>query len=283
MQRYVTACVEEQHYCEPITELAAWASHKLKAPLRLVHVMDDDDIFAEPDLSHYMGLGAHEELVQSWTDSALARSHNQIIQSQQLLDELQIKLKSQGLTNISQQYFHGHLIDTLKEHDLEIRTLVLGKSGHTNDAMPHHIGHHIEPLLRTLDIHTLIASNEFIAPHSFMLAFDGSPHAEDMLDKVIASPILTNLTCHLVMVHGHHNEYEAFERATHRLVNAGFNVFTAHLDGDLPHALTDYQLLNDIHLLVMGAYSHSKIHNMMFGSHTTRILNDTDISVMILK
>lgn len=284
MRRYVTACIETRNGSLPVTHLAAWAAERLQAPLKLVHVVDDEDICLDTDFACYAGLGGHEEMIDSWCSSALLRSHHQVEQSQHLLNELQQELQEHTASHIYQEQYHGHLIETLNAHELEIRTLVVGKTGHSFPLEQSTLGHHIEPLLRTFTGNILIAPHSYQqVPDRFMLAFDGSVHAEEILEKVVSSPMLATLPCHLVMVNETPYTHHALIRAQERLHQTGFEVTTTLLRGSIAEAIAEFQTQQHIPLLVMGAYSHSKLHNWVFGSHTNTILNHTDASVLVLR
>ena len=284
MRRYVTACIETRNGSIPITHLAAWAAGRLQAPLKLVHVLDDKDIYIDNDFTCYAGLGGHEEMIDSWCSSALLRSHHQVEQSSNLLNQLQQELQQHVHGDICQEQYHGQLVETLNTHELEIRTLVVGKSGQSIDANHQTVGHQIESLLRTFAGNILLAPRTYTqAPNCFMFAFDGSSQAEEILEKVVSSPMLAELPCHLVMVNETPFMHHALIRAQERLHQTGFTVTTTLLRGSISEAIAEFQTQQHIPLLVMGAYGHSRLHNLFFGSHTNRILNQTDASVLVLR
>ena len=49
-----------------------------------------------------------------------------------------------------------------------------------------------------------------------------------------------------------------------------------------PRLLPRYQSLADADLLVMGAYSHSRLREMVFGGVTKRVLNDAALPVLMV-
>jgi nucleotide-binding universal stress UspA family protein len=117
-----------------------------------------------------------------------------------------------------------------------------------------------------------------------MIAFDGSPTAQKALDMVAGSPLLKGLPCHLIMVCSGTDERKAqLESAFDKLVSAGFDVTQKTLEGKVQAALGTYQKENQIDLMVMGAYGHSRIRQFLTGSNTTAMLRTSDIPLLLLR
>jgi nucleotide-binding universal stress UspA family protein len=101
---------------------------------------------------------------------------------------------------------------------------------------------------------------------------------------IATSPLLRGLECHVVMVGADADERRAeltWARTT--LETNGGIVSTSLLQGDAESALTDHVKANDIDLLIMGAYGHSRIRQLIVGSTTTTLLRTSSIPVLLLR
>ena len=126
--------------------------------------------------------------------------------------------------------------------------------------------------------------DEFTAPKRFMIAYDGSVTARKALDRVVSSPLLKGLECHLVMVSDDQSQATAeLALVAESLMAANFNVVTAVCQGEVQAALEVYQVTHQIDLMVMGAYGHSRIREFFVGSNTTRMISKSHIPLLLLR
>ena len=116
-----------------------------------------------------------------------------------------------------------------------------------------------------------------------MIAFDGSIHAVRSLSVAVELSALAGVECHLVTV--------AADEGTGREILAPAESFLCH------HAVTPVKrvvigskptdMLCDIvsevgpDILIMGAYGHSPIREMFFGSTTERVLSHCEATVIL--
>ena len=117
-----------------------------------------------------------------------------------------------------------------------------------------------------------------------MIAYDGSATASKALELVANSPLLAGLPCHLVTVGPVTAEQtRQIGQARDTLADAGFDVTTATLEGEVQSALGQYHREQGIDLMVMGAWGHSRIRQFFVGSNTTRMLSHSDITLLLLR
>lgn len=114
-----------------------------------------------------------------------------------------------------------------------------------------------------------------------MFAYDGSEASRENLMRLTVSPLLSGLTCHLVMVNG---EASTLQDAQAILQEAGI-VTAAQLleDKSVTGALCRYADENGIDLTVMGAYGHSRLRRFFIGSHTTEMLSESRRALLMLR
>jgi nucleotide-binding universal stress UspA family protein len=64
---------------------------------------------------------------------------------------------------------------------------------------------------------------------------------------------------------------------------AGHQAHKAVLSGEIDGALSQYAEDHDIHLMIMGAFGHSRIRQFFVGSTTTKVLHGVKIPLLILR
>lgn len=283
MQTKVIACIDDSCYAEAVCDYAAWSSQRMGAPLSLLHVLDEPHGEGTRNLSGSIGFDAQEDLLKELTELDAKRAKIAMDQGKLMLNAARERALAAGIENVEVRQRHGELISTLKELEKETLMLVAGKRGAENASAHGHIGSHIENIIRALHQPILIAQQTFSPPTKIMLAFDGSATTRKGVDILAASPLLRNIPCHLVMVGGDELAREQLTAAQEILTNAGFEAPTAMIFGEPETALHNYQQQENIDLLIMGAYGHSRIRHLIVGSTTTAMICKAKISLMVLR
>jgi nucleotide-binding universal stress UspA family protein len=128
-----------------------------------------------------------------------------------------------------------------------------------------------------------VVNAPFSIPTSYLIAFDGSPTSEKLIEKAINTPLLLGLDCHLVMVDDFAEKSAAFEKAAIKLKNAGLSVHEDILSGSVDDALLKYQKDHQIGMMVMGAYGHSTLRQFFLGSNTTKVLIKSEVPLLLIR
>ncbi|MFT5643646.1 MAG: nucleotide-binding universal stress UspA family protein [Janthinobacterium sp.] len=293
MNNKILACIDHSSYSTGVCDYAVWAAQQLAAPLEFAHVLTKSSQESpNNDLSGSIGLGAQEDLLEQL--SSLDAQRNKLAQEggRRLLDGARVRALAGGASeqDTHARQWHGDLIETLLDLQHDVRMFVLGQRGEAESAMEaaksasQHIGSNLERVVRSLHRPILVAPRLFKIPRKIMIAFDASATTKKGVEMVASSPLFRGLSCHLVMVgtdsEAHH---EALAWARTKLEESGFVVSVALRQGDAESVLTDQVHANDIDLLIMGAYGHSRIRQFIVGSTTTTLLRTSSIPVLLLR
>ena len=163
--------------------------------------------------------------------------------------------------------------------------MVLGLRGQVHDKQKNKIGAKLESVIRALHHPMLIVNDNFKSPEHIMIAYDGSEAAEKAVDMVASSPLYKGLVCHLVCVNDNRNTAsKLLNQASTKLQKIeGIEIIAATLKGKAYQELCAYQLRHDIDLTVMGAFSHSRAHDVLLGSFTHKMLVNTKKPLLLLR
>lgn len=282
----ILACVDSQGSPMAVCDGAAWVASVLRAPLTFLHVLDRHPEKAQQlDFSGQIGLGAQEDLLQELSQLDERRSVLAQEQGRQLLEGARVRAlaATQGALTVDVRQRHGELVDTLMDLEAGTRLIVLGTHEYKAWTAKRHLDHHVERVIRTVKRSVLVVPQAtFVAPGSFAVAYDGSATASKMVEALASSPLLKGLSCHLVHVgsdsDGMRNE---MNRASQVLIAAGWTVQTTIEIGDVEEALSRYVATHQLQLIVMGAYGHSRMRNLIVGSTTTTMLRSSPVPVLV--
>jgi nucleotide-binding universal stress UspA family protein len=284
MRTLVLACIDGSNYTPAVCDAAAWAALRMEAPLTFLHVLSKVREVTQSDLSGNIGLGSRESLLEEL--AALDEKRGKLAQEQgrQLLAAAKERARAAGISEPGALQRHGGLVETLAEREEEVRLLVIGKRGEAAEFASEHMGSHLERVIRSMSRPILVTTEEFRPPKRIMLAFDGSATTRKGVDMVAASPLFRGVPCHLVMAGADTTEARAqLARARQILEMARFDAPEAIIPGEPENALTRYQQENDIDLMIMGAYGHSRIRHLFVGSTTTEMIRNSTVPLLLLR
>lgn len=278
----IVTCIDGSSLTQDVMNASTWAAQKLGAPILLLHALEKNQTGVQ-DLSGTIGISSREHLLTELAELDEKRAKLALEHGQLMLEDAQSQLAALQLDSRTLQR-HGSFVESLKDLEVDTRLFIMGKQGtaHTSQGM---IGSNLENAARSLHQPLMIVPKAFKTPSRFMLAYDGREIADAALEKIANSPLLKDIPCHLVMVDkGRIGQKEALDKAHELLVYLGFQVTCHSIEGqNIQSSLLKFQSENDIDLIVMGAYAHSKVRQFFVGSNTTKMLTESQVPVIILR
>lgn len=281
----IVACIDNSNAAGAVCDAGAWVSQQVDRPLVLLHVLDKTVYPAKSDLSGNIGLGSRTHLMEELADLDIQRSKLALEQGKLQLDEARRRVAGKGVNNPELLQRHGHFVETLAELQDDTRILVLGRQGEDHQSTAREIGGHLEAVIRTLSCRILITPPSFKEPEKVLLAYDASATAQKVLHIMARSPLCKGLPFHLLMI-GDNTEknQQLLEEAREEMQAQGHqHVTTALKQGDVENTLLAYQKEQQLDLIVMGAYGHSRIRQFLVGSTTTNLLRLSDVPILLMR
>src|SRR5699024_2459492 len=283
MQKIIT-CIDGSVFAEDVCNAGRWAAKRLERPILFLHTLQKERPLDSLDYAGASGISEREALLDEVMQLE-AKRHKLVLQlATGMLKDAEAKAQEQGCGSVHRSVRDGAFVDVMEQIEPEAHLLVVGRSGETYDKSFRSLGAHIEQVMRRVQKPLLIANRGFTAPQSFMLAYDGRKTSDDMVERVVADGLLQGLDCHLVTVRSiRPQQQEKFKAAEGRLQAAGFRVTAAFLEGGIFDALVAYQQHNQVDMLVMGAFGGSKIRQVFMGSNTMKVVENTDLPLLIVR
>ncbi|MFP4155114.1 MAG: universal stress protein [Halothiobacillaceae bacterium] len=282
--RQVYACIDGSRSTRAVTHYAVWAARSLGAPLTFLHVIDNPHAPSQTDLSGNMGLGTRERLLEQMVELEEQRGKVERERGRAILAEAAESARNQGLAEPLELLRNGNVTEIILELEDNTRLLVLGKQGKDGEMVTLHVGSHLENILRLIHRPVLVTPLEFRKPESFLIAYDGSPTAYRLVERVSQSPFVKGLPAHVLMIgEDEQRNWEKLHSARTELAKNGFEVNVAIRPGKVDEAITLYIEEKGIDLLAMGAYGHSRIRQLVLGSTTTRMIMKAQVPLLILR
>ena len=148
--------------------------------------------------------------------------------------------------------------------------------------VPRHIGSKIERVVRASIKPILIAPLEVEPPRTAVLAYDGSQAAQCALERCANSPLLHDLSVHLVIA-GAADEKHCRLADDVRAQIKGREVLVTHKAGTAPDVIAAAVATTPGAILVMGAYGHSAFRTLLIGSTTAATIRLVDAPILLVR
>lgn len=280
----VLAAIDNSVYATSVADHAAWAASQLASPLFFIHTIDRVSAPVATDLSGNLAADGKDVLLAELAQVDEQRGRVAQARGRELLEQARRRVLEMYAGESSAQMRHGTLVDTLVELEGDVRLFVIGKRGEHADFAKGHLGSNLERVVRAVHRPVLVTSRAFRPIERFLIAFDGSATTRKCVEMVCASPLLKGAACELLLV-GQETETTRghMEWAKERLRAAGFE-FRAHfVEGDPDDVIVETARQFGIDLIVMGAYGHSRIRQLVVGSTTTHVLRHCQIPLLLLR
>ena len=279
------ALIDGSLYAQSVCDHAAWAASRGPMAVELVHVLGRRSIASAPvNLSGSIGLGARTALLSELAEldeqnAKLAHKRGRL-----LLDEARASLIKAGVTDVMARLRNDDIVETVQAFEGEAELIVIGKRGEAADFAKLHLGSNLERVVRASHRPVLVASRAFKPIERVLIAFDGGPSALKAVAFIAASPLYAGLACHLLCI-GHDDAAtrDRIETATAVLYASGHATTAEHRQGLADEIITRTVENWRADLLVMGAYGHSRIRNLIIGSTTTQMIRACKIPVMLFR
>lgn len=279
----ILACTDGSLYAASVYDHSAWAAARMGgASVQVLHAIERPADGVPADHSGTLGFDASEELLKDLVALDAARGRVALQRARAVLADAKQRLEQAGVAEVVTTQRHGALVDTVAAFEEGASLLVIGKRGEAADFAKGHLGASLERVVRASRVPILVASRAFRPIRRFLIAYDGGPAALKAVDYAARQPLLKGLECHLVTV-APQGAGAALDQPAALLGRGGTAVTTETLHGDAEQAISAHVGAAAIDLLVMGAYGHSRIRNLLIGSTTTALLRACRIPVVVFR
>jgi len=280
----ILACIDDSSYAQSVCAGSAWISSRTEAAVALLHVFSPPPQRASSDLSGAIGLGAKSGLLAQLAE--LDESHGRVQQhkGKLILTHAEQELHAAGVQSIEILHRRGSLVEVIGELEDQVDLVVMGKRGGRSNPESLQLGSNLERVARAVRKPLLVTAQEFRPIRRFVIAFDSRANTSRVLEYVSRYPLLKGLECHVLMIGSVNAEIRrTLTEAANSLAGAGFGVHTALKLGRRDEVITAYAESKAIDLVLMGAYRHSRIHDLIVGSTTTSVIRACRVPLLLFR
>lgn len=276
--------IDGSNYSASVCDHSAWVVEKTGAEIELIHVLGRRDSSRDAEnLSGSIGLGARTELLAELAELDAQSARLALKQGRAILEDARTRLLEAGVEDVTSKLRHGEIVETIEDFEAEVDLIVIGKRGEAASLNKLHLGSNLERVVRASNKPVLVASRAFKPIKRALVAFDGGDSVKRAIDYMVEHPVFTDIECELLAVSNEAGFQQQLDQATKRLSDAGYTV-TSKIETGQPEAIISKAVENNGYdLLIMGAYGHSRIRNLIIGSTTTEMVRSCLVPVLMFR
>lgn len=277
----VIACIDSSPCINAIADAAAWIAQKTGRELVLLQVLDYYPAsYHLGEISGVIGFESNAMLLKELAELEQKQSELALDYSNNLLKHISELIHEKYNITASQIQEKGDFLEqsfnALREDDI----VLIGRVGERSAEKNKSLGSNVENFIRGAKCTVMTVGESFKPPTRFIFAYEDSATCKDMMKRVAKSDLLRQLQCHLLYVGDHP---EILNIPSEFLKDAGLDVVVEYRYGDVAENILAYQDEHQIQLILLGAYSRSKVRQFFLGSITTNIFRNSPVPLLVTK
>lgn len=158
--------------------------------------------------------------------------------------------------------------------------IVMGRGGEHNEWLEGLIGSTTESVIRGALQPVLVTGTDQLGDTEFLVAYDGTQHSQHALKAAATISVDWRIRFQVLSVG---DDDVHLKEAEHYLEACDVEVKYVLRSGEAGEEIVEYASECRADFLVMGAYRHSRIHDLIVGSTTTYALNHAPCPVLLYR
>jgi len=280
MIKSILACTDGSPHGDVACEYAMYLTRLLGARLLGLHVLDSRMLEGPlmADISGWIGAQPYGAQLQQFRElmeekgNTIIRAFNSRCEAAGIKAEAFVKM--------------GHPPKVILEEEARAELVVMGQKGEHAEWIGDMSGSIVEQVVRQSVKPCLVTPEAFRPISRILAAYDGSAHASQALREAteLAQAIKAELVLLTVTENGDAKRADNISKDACDLVKAhGLQALNLVVKGKPSTAILENARDERCDLIVVGAYGHSRIREMIVGSTTAQIITKSTVPVMLVR
>ena len=283
--RKMLAFIDGSIYSDSVCDHVIWAAAGDQFDVSLFNVIEGaSDVEVPSNFSGNLSAEAKNKLLSELSELDQKRAKLAQKKGRLVLDLARERLMKGGLKKVETHLRNGDFVSTVTDYQDDTDLIIIGKRGEAADFAKLHLGSNLERLIRSTNKPVLVAARSFKPIKKLLVAFDGGRSSYGAIDYIASNKSYSELECHIVIAgeEGSRGHKQAIH-AENLLKKASVDYSVFYERGEPEKVISDHVEKYGVDLLVMGAYGHSKIRNLIIGSTTTQMIRSCLVPVLLFR
>ena len=279
MIKSILYCTDGSDYANVAGDYAIACATKFGARITALHVMDirllEGPLLA--DLSGSIGAQPYEALLPQL--QAMQKQRAGLI-----LEAVADRCRKAGVPFETVQRT-GSLTDVIVEEEKRSELVVLGQRGEHAQWLGQFMGSSVERVVRRSIKPCLVTPSVYREIKQVLAAYDGSANSSRSLEVAIefARTLELPLTIAHVAATAPDGDDVLLTDAVRMAKDHGLSPRAVTLVGEAERQILDFVRREQQDLIVMGAYGHTRIRELVLGSTTSQVIRRSEVPVLLTR
>lgn len=280
MIKSILVCTDGSSHSQTACEYALALASQLEARLIGLHVLDSRMLEGPlmADISGWIGAQPYGAQLQQFRELLQERG-------EAVLQSFRDLCAQRGVSGEALMRM-GHPSRVILEEEAKAELVVLGQKGEHVDMIGDLMGSNAERVARHSVKPCMITPSEFRPIRKILAAYDGSAHASKAVHEAVELAQAARMDLAILAVADRDNVAEmqkVLEDARRLAAAHGLDAPAIVKEGDVVDTLLAEAEAQNSDLIVVGAYGHSRIREMILGSTTTQIMSTSKRPVLLVR
>jgi nucleotide-binding universal stress UspA family protein len=279
------ALIDGSVYSRSVCEHAVWVANRTGFSVDLLHVLGRRDAPEDQsNLSGNISLGAKSSLLNELIEHDAERARLMQQKGWAMLEDARQILNEKGVDSVSTRLRFGDLVETVAADEADADMVLIGKRGEDADFASQHLGSNLERIVRSCHKPVVVAARAFTPIQRVLVAYDGGPSCRKAIRYIATSALFDGLAFRLLFVGAESDAArKSLDDAVGELQSAGRDAQGEARPGQPEKVIAEAVEHDDIQMLIMGAYGHSRIRTLIIGSTTTTMMRLCKVPVVLFR
>jgi nucleotide-binding universal stress UspA family protein len=280
MIKTILVCLDGSKYSEAALNGSLWFAKQLKAELHILSIADVR-LLEGPWLADLSGMTGAQPF------QALAPQMREIYESkaQMVVSRAAEAAKKQDVL-CHTEVRTGRLVDEILQAELNVELVVMGQRGEGFEITGEWLGTNVERVVRKSIKPCLVTPGEFRPVQNILIAYDGSEHANHALYAALDLTKALKAKLTILAVEGTNDEEEKswrLKEASDIAEKQGVKAAPLVVHGSPEEKILEVASDQKIDLIVMGAYGHTRLRELVLGSVTNHVIRKSSVPVLLTR
>lgn len=289
MEQPILALVDSSIYWKSVCELAIWASRTFNVPIRLLNVLDkmSDDVLVPDDIAKDIDNRFLSDFAGKVRDETASYARLMQELGQTVLDNAKSYIERREKIVVDTRLRYDSLADAIGFYGKTSSLIIIGKQGQqtsNNDGYAK-VGNNFETIVRAARRPVLAASIEVRPIKKALLLYDENFGLNLVVDYLIRYHSIFEKP---VMIAFSQNNFEAIESdinyiekiAKQENISLSLLAINDNINDEILNNIADE---NNVDLIIINAFTESRIKNMLFGSVHKILIQKIKFPILIVR
>lgn len=280
MIKSILFCTDGSDYSNVACDYALWLAQKLGARIEALHVTDVRLLEAPllADLSGAIGAQPYQALLPQLQDMQKQRASV-------ILNAVADRCHKAGV-QCETLHRTGSVVENIAEEEARTELVVLGQKGEHSQSIGQFLGSSVERVVRRSIKPCLVTPAKFRELRHVLMAYDGSAQSSKSLQVAVELCRTLSLKLSIVSVVPAPlgmGVNSALEDAVRVAKDHSIEPTAETMVGHAEQQILEYAERRQADIIVMGAYGHTHIRELILGSTTTHVIRKSNVPVLLTR